>query len=127
MSVLLMTISGCGTNDTTTDFVWEYMGEMECTWSLKDKTEKSVVRITQTEWTQDQYMVDLWDETVFVAKYVDNTLQIQEQTLNEDQDFDQVTLSGKIFENNEKELIFEFVHSVDDEWTSECVTTLEQA
>jgi len=42
-------------------------------------------------------------------------LQIQEQTLNEDQDFDQVTLSGKIFENNDKELIFEFVHSVDDE------------
>lgn len=106
------------------DFSGTYFGEFFCEGTLSELNGEIYPVSISKDSISDSYLVDLGDDLVFVAQQDEALLTIPSQTLNQDQDFDVVTLSGLIRMREDETLSFDFSHSVDDEGMSTCQTIL---
>ena len=102
------------------NFSGTYLTEIKCDGSLSDSYGEIVTIIISSTSATDTYTVDLGDEVIFQAIQENNRLIIEEQTLNEDGDFDVVTLEGELAIQSNDEVEFNFEHEVDDEGRSSC-------
>ncbi len=108
------------------DFSGEYIGTPLCTNDSGDaESEELTLIITKT--LDQSYTLDFGDETIFTAEQLDNTLIINEQTLNADGDFDVVTMAGVLEMVTPKVFEFDFTFEVDDEGSMACESTLNRS
>ena len=106
-------------NEASIDFSGVYVGKLDCTGEMSDAQGESVnIIITKSE-SVDSYFVNMGDDVVFTAFQIDNVLTVGEQIINENQEFDIVSIVGEI-RMLENEMIFEFTHNVDNEGESIC-------
>ena len=128
--IALIGMSSCSDEATITelemlDFTGIYTGEFYCDGTLDASAGELFTVIISKNETEGLYNVDLGDDIIFVGTQEEaSSLIIKEQTLNEEYDFDVLTLSGEIELTSDGEYVFEFVHEVDDEGKSDCQTTL---
>jgi len=105
--------------ETLIDFSGIYEGQLNCTGEMSSDVGESITIIITKTSKEDSYSIDLGDEVVFNATQIDNVLNIEAQTLNEEQEFDVISMVGEIRMVDE-EMMFDFTHSVDDEGESSC-------
>lgn len=111
------------------DFNGTYAGSLDCIGDLTEANgDEIMVYITSSPITSEYFVAvgEDEDDLVFSATASGNELTIEEQTLNEEFDFDVVTLAGTITMNGDDTFQFVFEHEVDDEGTSTCDITLEK-
>lgn len=101
------------------DFSGQYEGKLDCEGDLKDSYGESITIVITKSAGENGYLVDFGDDVVFEASQSDNVLEINPQTINEDQDFDQVFMDGEITLTN-NEFMLDFMSRTDDEPESTC-------
>lgn len=114
---------------TPVDFNGIYAGTFDCVGEeTDDNGEAMMVYITSSPITNEYFVAVGEDATdlVFSATASGNELTIEEQTLNEEFEFDVVTLAGTITKNIDDTYQFVFEFEVDEEGTSSCDVTLEK-
>jgi len=110
--------------DLAIDFSGTYVGTLDCEGAMSENDlEDFEVIITKGEKDKD-YQLDFGDEVIFVAEQRDQTLRIEEQILNANQDFDVIRLEGLVTLSESGSLILEIEHEVDDEGISNCEASL---
>lgn len=108
------------------NFTGVYLCTFDCEGALEDANgENCFLKVTRDP-ISSIHTLSLGDDVMFEGEIVNNELVIEEQTLNEEYDFDVVTLSGRIFQNQDETFTFEFEHEVDDEGKSTCTMLLEK-
>lgn len=80
---------------TKVDFTGSYLTEFNCEGDLSEANGEEIVIIITRAPGNDLYSIDLGDDVVFQGIQTDNLLVIEEQTLNEEFDFDVITLAGE--------------------------------
>ncbi len=129
-SILLIS---CSDNDpidyeSLFDFSGIYSGNFDCTGMLEESSNgESFEFVVQKTSKANEYMIDLGDDVVFIGVQNGDSINIEEQILNEGQGFDEVTLSGTLTRVDEETFNFEFTHNVDDEGMSVCNQTISLA
>jgi len=112
------------------DFSGVYILEVKPGDCLEENTdlENELVQlvINKVEDTMDEYFVDFSDEVIFSARANDRTLILDRQTLNEDEEFDVITMEGVFTYVDEKSLDFKFYFNVDEEGSSNCELTIHK-
>lgn len=107
-----------------TDFIGIYIGTLNCTGTLAEDNGEEITVLVSRATADAAYIIDLGDDVIFQGQTVNNVLVIDQQTLNEDFDFDVVTLSGSITQMNDQGYQFEFIHEVDEDGESNCSISL---
>lgn len=114
---------------TPVDFSGEYFGTFDCNGELTEANGESMVIWISRSTGTNRYTVGMGeeeDDLVFDATANGNVLTIEQQTLNEEYQYDVITLSGTLVKNDDTTLLFEFTHDVDDEGESNCNVTLQK-
>ncbi len=108
------------------NFEGTYSGSIMCNGEMsEDNGDEFSITITKKD-ENDLYFIDLGDELIFEGIQKNSIIMIEEQVLNEEENFDVVTFSGEINMITEGSLNFYFSHKVDNEGSSSCDLILER-
>lgn len=121
--VLVTVLFSCSNEEITVDFSGTYSGKLKCAGELASDNGETI-QLTLKKITSNTYTLDLGDDLTFTCSQEGDALIINRQTINEDAEFDVVTLEGKIVKSTSTQYIFDFIHNVDDEGESSCEVVL---
>ena len=117
-------LTSCSEEKELVDFSGVYVGPLNCVGHVHEDN-GSEARFIITKIDTDRYQLDLGDDIIFTVRQEENTLIIPEQTANEGNGFDEVTLTGDI-KKTESGINAIFTVSVDDEGESTCDMILDK-
>lgn len=117
-------LSSCNKDIDETDEFINYEGtfksKLSCSGELEEANGEEVTILIIKNEANNTYSIDLGDDAIFIGAIQENKLIIAAQTINEEFDFDVVTLDGVITKNEDDSFQFNFLHTVDDEGESQC-------
>lgn len=106
----------------TTDFSGTYVTMVNCTGGEEANGEELNMVITKMD--DQAYLIDMGDGLIVEGTQDADKLEVPTQTINEDADFDKVTITGTITLLSSDELSYNFSFEVDDEGQNDCDLTL---
>jgi hypothetical protein len=125
---LLLIITSCSKEGeeilVPIDYSGQYSGSINCTGTLSEDNNATMMIIVTKELNSENYTVDFGDDIIFKAYNNGTSLVIDRQTINESYEFDVITMSGSMKLLDKNLYAIEFYHQVDDEESSDCTSTL---
>jgi len=127
---LALAFSSCGKDEEidfqTINYLGAYTGKLFCANQFEVENYESLDMIVQQDISNEAYLVNFGDGSIFKAYDNGTSLVIDKQTIRENQDFDVVTLSGIITQIENNLFSMDLSYEVDDEGSFDCTSSLNK-